>query len=369
MTDASLLRRYSRHLVIPEVGLAGQRRLGGARVLCVGAGGLGTPVAAYLTAAGVGRIGIVDDDVVEESNLQRQILYTESDVGRPKAAVLAERLRAMNSTVSIDAIPLRLSAANARELIRLYDVVVDGTDSFSSRYLISDACALEDRPSVFGAIFRFTGQVIVFPGRSGPCYRCVYPNEPLPGSVPNCADGGVFGVLPGVIGTLQANEVLKLLLGIGRTLAGRLCVFNALEGSFQEISVARDARCALCGDDPQIFDVAHHDEPAHREFIEILPAELDDFLSTHTECKVLDLREPAERAFASFDSALVIAARDLQTRLHELDVMATYVVACNFGQQSVWALELLHEAGFKKLYHLAGGFTSYFAAMQNYGLG
>ncbi|HMD02586.1 MAG TPA: molybdopterin-synthase adenylyltransferase MoeB, partial [Candidatus Baltobacteraceae bacterium] len=248
------LRRYSRHLLIPEVGLAGQEKLAAARVLCVGAGGLGSPVLQYLAAAGVGRIGICDDDTVDETNLQRQVIYADADVGHLKAVAAAGRVLALNPQVAVDPIPQRLDASNARELIRLYDVVVDATDTFGARYTINDACRLEGKPDVYGSIFRFDGQVSVFaPG--GPCYRCVFPEPPPEGLVPSCAEGGVLGVLAGLVGAWQASEALKLILGIGRSLIGRLLLVDALDARLREVAIESDPHCPLHGDAPTIVDV------------------------------------------------------------------------------------------------------------------
>ncbi len=249
------LRRYSRHLLIPEVGLAGQERLAAARVLVIGAGGLGSPVLAYLAAAGIGRIILIDDDTVDVTNLQRQILYDTADVGAPKAHRAAERLRALNPQIAIDALATRFDAANARELVRLADVVVDGSDTFSTRYLVNDACVLEGKPDVHGSIFRFDGQVSVFGAPGGPCYRCLYPESPPEHLVPSCSEGGVLGVLAGMVGTFQANEAIKLVLGIGAPLIGRLLLIDALDARVREVRIARDPECPLCGDAPSIAEV------------------------------------------------------------------------------------------------------------------
>lgn len=358
----NVLRRYSRHLLIPEIGLEGQRALERARVLCVGAGGLGTPVLQYLAAAGVGRIGVVDDDVVDETNLQRQVLYATSDVGRSKAAAAAERLGALNPHVAIDPIAKRLDASNARALVALYDVVVDATDTFGSRYVINDACRLEGKPDVYGSIFRFDGQVSVFaPG--GPCYRCVFPEPPPAGTVPTCAEGGVLGVLAGLVGTWQANEALKLVLGIGRTLQGRLLLIDALDGRVREVTLASDPECPLHGDRPTITDVVAEPaepEPAALEGVpEIAPGALDDFLAQRPDAVVLDVREPHEAVLGVLERAVTVPATQLDARLHELDSARTYVVACRVGAKSRWAAQRLHDAGFRRLYHLEGGLLKY----------
>jgi molybdopterin/thiamine biosynthesis adenylyltransferase/rhodanese-related sulfurtransferase len=362
------LRRYSRHLLIPEVGLAGQEKLARARVLVVGAGGLGAPVLQYLAAAGVGRIGVVDDDTVDVTNLQRQVIFADADIGRSKANAAAERLLALNPQIAVDAIALRLDASNARELIRLYDVVVDATDTFATRYLINDACRLEGKPDVYGSIFRFDGQVSVFaPG--GPCYRCIFPEAPPAGTVPTCAEGGVLGVLPGMVGTWQANEALKLVLGIGKPLVGRLVLIDALDAAVREIAISADPECPLHGDHPTITDVSE-DEPAPRAPLTVpeLPAEdLDDYLETHPNAHVLDVREPHETALGPAPHAVHIPATVLESRLHELDTAREYIVACRVGAKSAWAVQRLHDAGFRRILHLRGGLLAYAATNADFG--
>jgi adenylyltransferase/sulfurtransferase len=357
------LRRYSRHLLIPEVGLAGQERLAAARILCIGAGGLGSPVLTYLAAAGVGRIGIVDDDVVDVTNLQRQILYATADVGAPKARTAAERLRALNPQVALDVIPVRLDAGNAREIVRLYDVVVDGTDTFGSRYLINDACVLEGKPDVFGSIFRFDGQVSVFGATGGPCYRCLYPEPPPDHLVPSCAEGGVLGVLAGMIGTWQAAEALKLVLGIGSPLVGRLLLVDALDARVREVRIARDPQCALCGDAPTIRGLTDAPpRPATPGGVEPIAVDaLAGLLASDPSVRLLDVRDPHERALGPFPGAIELPVGELEARLHELDMRLTYVVACRVGAKSRWAAERLREAGFTRLLHLADGLLAYAA--------
>jgi sulfur-carrier protein adenylyltransferase/sulfurtransferase len=352
------LRRYSRHLLIPEVGLAGQERLAAARVLVVGAGGLGSPVLQYLGAAGVGRIGIVDDDVVDETNLQRQTIFATSDIGKRKATVAAERVHAINPSIAIDAIPRRFDASNARELVRLYDAVVDCTDRFSTRYLINDACVLEDTPDVYASIFRFDGQVSVFHYQGGPCYRCLYPDAPPPGSVPTCAEGGVLGVLAGLVGSWQANEVLKLLLRIGEPLAGRLLLIESLSARTREVRFERDPRCAICGDHPTIHHAIESDLDELVDEGDLSADELDDALTTAT---LLDVREPHEAALGLVEGAVHIPASQLDARLHELDSARTYVVACRVGAKSLWAARRLRDAGFTRVRHLHGGLLAYAA--------
>jgi molybdopterin/thiamine biosynthesis adenylyltransferase/rhodanese-related sulfurtransferase len=346
-------------LLIPEVGLAGQEKLHAARVLVVGAGGLGSPVLAYLAAAGVGRIGIVDDDAVDVTNLQRQILYATADVGKLKAATAAERLHALNPQIAIDALPVRLDATNAREIVRLYDVVIDGTDTFGSRYLINDACVLEGKPDVYGSIFRFDGQVSVFGAPGGPCYRCLYPEPPPPELVPNCAEGGVLGVLGGMIGTWQASEALKLVLGIGTPLIGRLLLVDALDARVREIRIARDPACPLCGDAPVLRDVSPEPASALPIGEVIAAAELDDVLAADPLARVLDVREPHEAVLGAFPGAVPMPATELEARLHELDPLAHYVVACRVGAKSRWAAQRLRDAGFGGVRHLRDGLLAY----------
>jgi adenylyltransferase/sulfurtransferase len=360
------LRRYSRHLLIPEVGLAGQEKLAAARVLVVGAGGLGSPVLAYLAAAGVGRIGIVDDDAVDVTNLQRQIVYTTADVGRPKAATAAERLHALNPQVAFDAFGVRLDASNARELVRAYDVVVDGTDTFASRYLINDACVLEKKPDVYGSIFRFDGQVSIFGAPGGPCYRCLYPEPPPDDLVPNCAEGGVLGVLGGLVGTWQASETLKLILGIGRPLIGRLLLLDALDARVREVRVARDPACPICGDSPTLVDVPVDVASATPTAGlvgegEVDSSELDALLAADSRAVLLDVREPHEAVLGAPRGAVSLPASELEARMHELDLTAHYVVACRVGAKSRWAARRLREAGFGGVRHLRDGLLAYAA--------
>jgi molybdopterin/thiamine biosynthesis adenylyltransferase/rhodanese-related sulfurtransferase len=358
------LRRYSRHLLIPEVGVEGQERLASARVLCVGAGGLGSPVLQYLAAAGVGRIGVVDDDVVDESNLQRQTIFATSDIGESKAQVAARRVRDINPLVAADAIPLRFDAQNARELVRLYDVVVDCTDRFETRYLINDACALEGKPDVYGSIFRFDGQVSVFWPDRGACYRCLFPQAPPAGSVPTCAEGGVLGVLAGIVGTLQANEALKLVLKIGEPLIGRLLLVDALGAHMREIAIERDAACALCGTGPSITEVRPSEEAIEASDVEEIDAgNLADALEN---ASLLDVREPHEAVLGVIDGAVHIPASELPARLHELDSAKRYVVACRVGQKSLWAARLLRDAGFRRIVHLRGGLLAYAAQHEEF---
>jgi sulfur-carrier protein adenylyltransferase/sulfurtransferase len=361
--NAGRLRRYSRHLLIPEVGLAGQECLDAARVLVVGAGGLGSPALQYLAAAGVGRIGVVDDDVVDETNLQRQTIFATADIGRNKAVVATERLRALNPLIAVDALPVRFDPRNARDLVRLYDAVLDCTDRFPTRYLINDACFLENRPDVYGSIFRFDGQVSVFARSRGPCYRCLYPESPPPEAAPTCAEGGVLGVLAGIVGTWQAAETLKLVLGIGEPLIGRLMLIDSLAARVREVRFEADPQCRLCGSATAITDV---DPGAYDGVATAVPADVaeidaDALDAALASALLLDVREPHEAVFGSIAGAVSMPASQLEARLHELDSAKQYVVACRVGAKSLWAVQRLRDAGFTRLLHLRGGLLAYAA--------
>ena len=319
------IRRYSRHLVMPEVGDEGQRKLKRARVLLVGAGGLGSPAALYLAAAGVGRLGLVDFDDVDETNLHRQVLYGQADVGRPKLEAARERLADVNPLIDVVRHDARLTGANALEIFGGYDVVVDGSDNFPTRYLVNDACVLAGKPNVYGSIFRFEGQVAVFWGQRGPCYRCLFPEPPPPGLVPSCAEGGVLGVLPGIIGCLQANEAIKLVLGVGAPLIGRLVVVDALEMEFRELALAKSEDCPVCGDEPTLTELIDYEqfcgldveeEPVEPDF-EISVEELKSWRDEGREHVVLDVRTPPERMMASIDGSLHIPMNELLGFHHE----------------------------------------------------
>lgn len=361
--NARSLRRYSRHLLIPEVGLAGQERLASARVLVVGAGGLGSPALQYLAAAGVGRLGVVDDDAVDETNLQRQTIFATSDVGRNKAVVAAERLRALNPLIAIDALPVRLESGNARQLIGTYDAVLDCTDRFPTRYLINDACFLENRPDVYGSIFRFDGQVSVFARSKGPCYRCLYPEPPPAEAAPTCAEGGVLGVLAGIVGAWQAAEALKMLLEIGEPLIGRLMLVDTLSARVREVRFERDPDCRLCGRSSDIADVRRleYGEDAAAAAQDLAEIEADGLDAALRDALLLDVREPHEAVLGSIDGAVAIPASQLEARLHELDSAKQYVVACRVGAKSLWAAQRLRDAGFTRLLHLRGGLLAYAA--------
>jgi adenylyltransferase/sulfurtransferase len=363
------LLRYSRHLILPEVGLQGQRRLKAASVLLVGAGGLGSPLALYLTAAGVGRIGLVDFDRVDASNLQRQVLYGTADVGRPKLEAARARLADLNPGVRVDLHETRLTSANALEILAPYDVVVDGTDNFPTRYLVNDACALLGKPNVYGSIFRFEGQASVFDARVGPCYRCLYPDPPPPGLVPSCAEGGVLGVLPGVIGVLQGIETLKLLLGVGETLVGRLLLFDALALSFRELALRKDPDCPLCGPRRSITALVDYEAfcgltpveqaDADARGWEITARELNERLARGDDLAIIDVREPHEWEIARIPGTALIPLNTLPARLAELDTSREIVLHCHHGQRSMRALEFLRQSGFRKLKNLRGGIDAW----------
>ncbi len=367
------IRRYGRHLTLPEFGTAGQQRLKASRVLMVGAGGLGSPLGLYLAAAGVGTLGLVEFDRVDESNLQRQVLYGQSDVGRPKIEAALERLREINPLITFEAYPTRLEAGNAMELIRNYDVVVDGSDNFSTRYLVNDACVLAGKPNVWGAISRFEGQVSVFWGERGPCYRCLFPEPPPPGLVPSCAEGGVLGVLPGIIGSLQANEAIKLIAGLGEPLIGRFVIFDALRMRFRELSVAKNTECQVCGSDPTIRDLVdveqefcaveqepaeHQSDPIEPPFeitVEDLRAWLDEGLDVH----ILDVREPHEHAICRIDGSRLVPMRQIPRAIGELDRRALTVVHCHHGPRSSQVVAFLRQQGFDRATNLGGGINAW----------
>jgi molybdopterin/thiamine biosynthesis adenylyltransferase/rhodanese-related sulfurtransferase len=357
------LRRYSRHLLIPEIGLAGQERLGHSRALVIGAGGLGSPVLQYLAAAGVGRIGIVDDDVVDVTNLQRQTIFATADVGRRKAEAAADFVQRLNPQVSVDALAFRFDENNAQELVRIYDVVLDCTDRFPTRYLINDACVLEGKPDVYASIFRFDGQISVFGAPGGPCYRCLYPDAPPAGSVPTCAEGGVLGVLAGLVGAWQANEALKMLLEIGDPLVGRVLLVESQTARTREVRFERDPACVVCGEHPTICKAQLFEEEEVHDEDEIAPYELDDALA---DAVLLDVREPHEAALGVVEGALHIPASELESRMHELDSARRYIVACRVGAKSLWAIRRLRDAGFRRVRHLRGGLLAYAALNEGF---
>ncbi|HET9226002.1 MAG TPA: ubiquitin-like small modifier protein 1 [Thermoanaerobaculia bacterium] len=359
------IRHYSRHLIMPEIGTAGQRKLKAAKVLMIGTGGLGSPLGLYLAAAGVGTLGLVDFDVVDETNLHRQVLFSDKDVGRPKTQAAAERLRGINPHIRILPHDTRLESANALDLFKDYDLVVDGTDNFPTRYLVNDACVMLGKPNVYGSIFRFEGQVSIFWGAKGPCYRCLFPEPPPPGLVPSCAEGGVLGVLPGIIGSLQANEVIKLITGAGDPLIGRLVLFDALKMKFRELKLRKDPKCPVCSENPTQRELIDYEQ-----FCGIVPPPEsatmgDDFEMTVQDLKrrldegeeitVLDVRNPQEYEIARIQGSRLIPLAELQDRLGELDPAATIVAHCHHGGRSASAVQFLRQMGFSRAINLAGG--------------
>jgi molybdopterin/thiamine biosynthesis adenylyltransferase/rhodanese-related sulfurtransferase/molybdopterin converting factor small subunit len=357
--------RYSRHLILPDVGLEGQKKLKAARVLLVGAGGLGSPAALYLAAAGVGTIGLVDFDVVDKTNLQRQILHGTSMVGIPKLQSAKARIEDLNPNVRVETFETRLTSENALDIIREFDIVADGTDNFPTRYLVNDACVLLDKPNVYGSIFRFEGQASVFHASRGPCYRCLYSEPPPPGLVPSCAEGGVLGVLPGIIGSIQALETIKLILGAGDPLIGRLVLFDALKLQFRELKLAKDPDCPVCGSHPTVTSLIDYQafcgigaEPSY-DGAEITAQELEDEWRRNPELVVIDVREPHEYEITHIDGALLIPLGQLPDRLGELDGHREIVTHCHHGARSLKALEILKAAGFSKVRSLRGGIDAW----------
>jgi sulfur-carrier protein adenylyltransferase/sulfurtransferase len=362
------IARYSRHLIMPEVALDGQKKLKSARVLTIGAGGLGAPLAMYLAAAGVGTIGIVDFDVVDESNLQRQIIHGTSDVGRPKMESARDTILDINPNVKVEAFEEALTSENALDIFKDFDIIVDGTDNFPTRYLVNDACVLLGKPNVYGSIFRFEGQASVFYAEEGPCYRCLYPEPPPPGLVPSCAEGGVLGILPGAIGTIQATETVKLILGIGDPLIGRLLLYDALGMTFREMKLRKDPNCPVCGENPTVTELIDYQEfcgipqanaQAEEDQVpEITVQELKEKLDNGAGVSVLDVREPHEYEVANLGAKL-IPLGDLPERLVELDKDENFAVHCKTGGRSANAVRLLQNAGFQNVYNVKGGITAW----------
>jgi len=358
------LQRYSRHLIMPEVTLDGQRRLKTARVLCIGAGGLGSPVALYLAAAGVGKIGIVDFDDVDLSNLQRQILHGTKDIGRAKLESARDRLRDINPEIEIELHNCRFTSETATELVSGYDVVVDGSDNFPTRYLSNDVCVFERKPNVYGSVFRFEGQTTVFaPHLGGPCYRCLFPEPPPPDSVPNCAQAGVLGVLPGIIGMLQAIETIKLIIGIGEPLVGRLLHFDALKVKFRELNLRRDPQCPVCGENPTILSPIDYDQFCGARVDQAVPTisvqELKGKMDAREAFELIDVREPFEYEIARIDGAKLIPLGEIGERFGELQEEQPIIVHCHSGQRSAQAVRLLRQRGFTKVYNLEGGIDAW----------
>ena len=364
------LARYSRHLILPEVGMEGQQRLKAARVLCVGTGGLGSPLAFYLAAAGVGTLGLVDFDVVDASNLQRQIIHSTKDIGRKKLDSAEEKLLALNPALNVVKHETLLSSANALDILKDYDIVADGTDNFPTRYLVNDACVLLGKPNVYGSIFRFEGQASVFATENGPCYRCLYPEPPPPGLVPSCAEGGVLGILPGLVGLIQATEAIKLILGKGESLAGRLLLVDALNMKFRELKLRKNPECPVCGEHPTVTELIDYQqfcgivpetkqEQALKNGIpQITVKELKQRLDAGEDVFVLDVREPYEYQIANIGAKL-IPQNDVPKRLDEIDRGREIVVQCRSGQRSQRIAEYLAQQGYPKVKNLAGGILAW----------
>lgn len=363
------IHRYSRHLLIPDVGLEGQRKLKASSVLVVGTGGLGSPVALYLAAAGVGRIGLVDYDVVDFSNLQRQIIHGESRLGDLKVESARDRLLDINPEIQVDIYNEFLNSDNAFQIAEPYDLIIDGTDNFPTRYLVNDLCVLTGKPNVYGSIYRFDGQASVFFAEEGPCYRCLFPEPPPPGLVPSCAEGGVLGVLPGTIGSIQATEALKLILGIGEPLIGRLLLYDALDLSFQTVKLHKNPECKVCGEQPQVTELIDYEEfcgiPAHDEDgsageeWDITAEELASQLEAKQPLRLIDVREPHELEISSLEGAELIPLGQFASRLSELDSAEDIVLFCKAGTRSTRALEILASAGFQKIKNLKGGINAW----------
>jgi adenylyltransferase/sulfurtransferase len=364
------LSRYSRHLILPEVGMEGQQKLKAARVLCVGTGGLGSPLALYLTAAGIGTLGLVDFDVVDASNLQRQIIHSTKDIGRKKLDSAEEKLKALNPAINIVKHDTMLTSANALEILKDYDIVADGTDNFPTRYLVNDACVLLGKPNVYGSIFRFEGQASVFATELGPCYRCLYPEPPPPGLVPSCAEGGVLGILPGLVGVIQATEVIKLILGKGESLVGRLLLVDALNMRFRELKLRKNAECPVCGQNPtvtELIDYQHFcgivpDTPEDKSVKNGIPQlsvkELKRRIDAGEDVYILDVREPFEYQIAQIGGKL-IPQNDVPKRLAEIDRDREVIVHCKSGGRSQRIAEFLKQSGYPRVVNLAGGILAW----------
>ncbi|RME93211.1 MAG: molybdopterin-synthase adenylyltransferase MoeB [Candidatus Hydrogenedentota bacterium] len=364
------IRRYSRHLIMPEFGMAAQKKLKAASVLIIGAGGLGCPLAQYLAAAGVGKLGIVDFDVVDFSNLQRQVLYTTADVGKPKAEVAKARIEAMNPNVKVQTYTVPFKSDNAMEIAEGYDVIIDGTDNFPTRYLVNDLCVLTGRTNVFGSIFRFDGQVTVFNAKEGPCYRCLYPDPPPPGMVPSCAEGGVLGILPGVVGVMQATEAIKVITGIGEPLIGRLVIFDALKMKFRELKIRKNPDCPVCGEHPTVKELIDYEQfcgvnvegedlSLMDEDVQMTVFDLQDKLEDGEKPYLLDVRTPQEYEICHFEDSKLIPLDELPNRINEVPLDEEVVVLCHHGNRSMRAIEFMKQAGYKKLKNLAGGIDAW----------
>jgi len=367
--------RYSRHLIMPEVGVEGQEKLVQAKVLLIGAGGLGSPTGLYLAAAGVGTLGVVDFDNVDFTNLQRQIIHRTEDVGRLKVESAKERIHAINPEVTVTTYNTKLSRENALKLIQDYDLVIDGTDNFPTRYLVNDACVFQKKLNIYGSIFRFDGQATVFSPFNGPCYRCLYPEPPPPGMVPSCAEGGVLGVLPGIIGVIQATEAVKLIIGKGEPLIGRLLIYNALTMKFREVKLRRNPNCPVCGDHPTITELIDYEAfcgvgrgqeaDGQMTAYDLRPAEVKELVARDPKTVLLDVREPHEYEIVHLEGATLIPLGELHLRTNELDTADTIVVHCHHGPRSQQAIKVLEHFGFKKLKHLHGGIDAWAAEVDS----
>ena len=364
------IHRYSRHLLIPDVGLTGQQKLKAASVLVIGTGGLGSPVALYLAAAGVGRIGLVDFDRVDFTNLQRQIIHGESRLGDLKVDSARDRILDLNPEIQVDVYNQMLTSENAFEIAEPYDIIIDGTDNFPTRYLVNDLCVLTGKPNVYGSIFRFDGQASVFFAEKGPCYRCLFPEPPPPGLVPSCAEGGVLGVLPGTIGSIQATEALKLILGIGESLIGKLLLYDALDQTFQTVKLNKNPSCKICGEHPEVTGLIDYEDfcgiPAHGhaegsagEGWDITPVELSERLRSGEKIRLIDVREPHEQEISDLEGSELLPLGQFAARLSELDSSEQIVLFCKSGTRSTRALEILVSAGFKKVKNLKNGINAW----------
>ena len=358
--------RYSRHLSLPEVGINGQKKIKSSKVLIIGAGGLGSPVSLYLAAAGVGTIGMVDFDVVDESNLQRQVIFGMEQIGKSKLKSAEERLKSLNPYTKFNLHEVALSSENALDIIKDYDIVVDGTDNFPTRYLVNDACVILGKPNVYGSIYRFDGQVSVFNHENGPCYRCLYPSPPPPNLVPSCAEGGVLGVLPGIIGTMQANEALKLILDIGKPMVGRFLLFDALSFEFSELKIARDDNCVVCGKTPSVTKLIDYkqfcgvESLSHKiDYEEIDVKELEKHLINGSSPIIIDVREEFELEISKLDEAIHIPMNELPKRLDELNAETDYVIMCRTGVRSAQICEFLSNQNFRSVTNLTGGINEW----------
>ena len=361
--------RYSRHLIMPEVGMEGQLKLKQAKVLCVGAGGLGSPLALYLAAAGVGKLGIVEFDTVDFTNLQRQVIHGTSDVGRTKLQSARETLLEINPNVEIEGFETRLSSDNALDIFRDYDIIADGTDNFPTRYLVNDACVLLGKPNAYASIFRFEGQASIFWAEQGPCYRCLYPEPPPPGLVPSCAEGGVLGVLPGIMGCIQAMETIKLILGRGDSLVGRLLLFDALAMKFRELKLRKNPDCPICGTNRTITKLIDYEqfcgirgeehEPVFNGIPEITPAEVKKKMDAHEPFVLIDVREPHEYQICSIPGSKLIPLGEVAKRMSELDSADEIVVHCKSGMRSAKAVDFLLKSGFRKIHNMKGGILAW----------